>query len=136
MFYILLGYRLQMISSIWAKLEIAKSIQLQMWKSFTITSIFNKCLDKLITSITTKPYILTENSISLNLFKIHQVLSWAYFLSLTLWRLEAKKTPIRSQKWEEGVDFLKNIFTKRCSTTSKNPWRIQSDLSYDLSYEK
>ena len=42
------------------------------------------------------------------------------------------KTSLGGQKWHEGVDLLKKVFNKSFSTTSKTPWRVQSDLSYDL----
>jgi hypothetical protein len=42
------------------------------------------------------------------------------------------KTPVKGQKWHEGVDVLKKKFNKSFSTTSKTPKRVQSDLSYNL----
>ena len=30
---------------------------------------------------------------------------------------------------------MKNLFNKSCSTTSKNPYQVQSDLSYNLRVE-
>ena len=46
------------------------------------------------------------------------------------------KTPLRGQKWHEGVDLLKKVINENCSATSKTPWRLQSDLSYDLRQER
>jgi hypothetical protein len=42
---------------------------------------------------------------------------------------------VRGQKRHEGVDLLEKVFNKSCSTTSKPPYRIQSDLSYNLRLE-
>ena len=36
----------------------------------------------------------------------------------------------------EGVNLLKKAFNESCSATSKTPYRIQSDLSYDLRVER
>ena len=36
----------------------------------------------------------------------------------------------------EGVNLLKKVFNESCSATSKTPYRIQSDLSYDLRVER
>ncbi len=45
-------------------------------------------------------------------------------------------TPLRGQKRQEGVDLLKKVFNESFSATSKTPWRIKSDLSYDLRQER
>ena len=36
----------------------------------------------------------------------------------------------------EGVNLLKKVVNESCSATSKTPYRIQSDLSYDLRVER
>ena len=54
-----------------------------------------------------------------------------YFWPQRSWRLLEAKTPLRGQKWHEGVHLLKKNI-KSCSTTSKTPWWLQSDLSYDF----
>ena len=36
----------------------------------------------------------------------------------------------------EGVNLLKKVFNESCSVTSKTPYRIQSDFSYDLQVER
>ncbi len=36
----------------------------------------------------------------------------------------------------EGVNLLKTVCNESCSATSKTPYRIQSDLSYDLRVER
>ena len=46
------------------------------------------------------------------------------------------KTPFGGQKYHEGVDLLKRVFNESFSAPSKTPWRIQSDLSYDLRLER
>ena len=46
------------------------------------------------------------------------------------------KTPLRGQKMHEGVNLLKKVFNESCSVTSKTPYRIQSDFSYDLQVER
>ena len=35
----------------------------------------------------------------------------------------------------EEVDLMKKMFNKSCSTSSKTPYRVQSDLSYNLRVE-
>ena len=85
------------------------------------------------TSIRAKPYILQKICFQglcskfLGFWHGH-----GYFWPLRSYRLlEAKNTPRRPKKaW--GVDILKKVFNKSCSATSKTPWQIQSDLSYDL----
>ena len=46
------------------------------------------------------------------------------------------KTPFGGQKYHEGVDLLKRVFNESFSAPSKTPWRIQSDLGYDLRVER
>ena len=41
-----------------------------------------------------------------------------------------QKTPLRGQKWHEGVNLLNKVFNESCSATSKP--RVQSDLNYNL----
>ena len=36
----------------------------------------------------------------------------------------------------EGVNLWKKVFNESFSATSKTPWRIQSDLIYDLRQER
>ena len=36
----------------------------------------------------------------------------------------------------EGVDLLEKVFNESFSASSKTPWRIQSDLGYDLRVER
>ena len=47
----------------------------------------------------------------------------------------AKNTPLEAKNgMKESIYWKKN--NQSCSTTSKNPWRVQSDLSYDYSQER
>ena len=38
----------------------------------------------------------------------------------------------KHQKSYEGVDLLKKVFDKSFSATSKTPYRVQSDMSYNF----
>ena len=64
--------------------------------------------------------------------------SWGFDMGMVIFDLRGHggcwrpKTPLPGLKWHEGVDILKKVYNKSCSATSKTPWRIQSDLSYDL----
>jgi hypothetical protein len=40
-----------------------------------------------------------------------------------------------AKKKHEGVYLIENVFDKSCSTTSKTPEWVQSDLSYNLCAE-
>ena len=46
------------------------------------------------------------------------------------------KTPLGGQNYHERVDLLKKVFNESFSAPSKTPWRIQSDLGYDLRVER
>ena len=46
------------------------------------------------------------------------------------------KTPLGGQNYHEGVDLLKKVFNESFSALSKTPWRIQSDLVYNLHVER
>ena len=58
------------------------------------------------------------------------------FLTSDLMEAARGQKPLRCRKWHEGVNLLKKVFNESCSATSKTPYRIQSDLSYDLRVER
>ena len=92
-------------------------IQQSAWQS--ISSIFDNCSNRLITSITAKPYIqhksfftqFVQNSLSFNM--------GIFFYLHPHEGCQRPKTPLRARNWHEGVDLLKKVFNKKCSTTSK-----------------
>ena len=46
------------------------------------------------------------------------------------------KTPLGGQNYHERVDLLKKVFNESFSAPSKTPWRIQSNLGYNLWVER
>ena len=100
---------------------------------YTTIGIHRCTFDVEIVSITTKPCVL-----QLFLFQwlCCKYLAWwhghSHFWPQRSWRLlEAKNTAGRPKKaWKSW--FIKKVFNRSFSTTSKTSYRIQSNLSYDL----
>ena len=88
----------------------------------SISSIFDKCPGRLIMRFTAKPYILWKSSFHWICSKFYKFQHGHDFSDL--WPHEGcsrPKTPLGGQKRHEGVELLKRVFNKSCSTTSKTP---------------
>ena len=82
-----------------------------------ISSIFEKCPDRFILNIMTKPCMQQKTLFHWIRFNM----GINFFWPPISWRLlEAKNTPQR-QKWHEGVNLWKEVFNESCLATSKTP---------------
>ena len=79
-----------------------------------ISSIFDKCPDRLITSITAKPYTIQNISFHWICSKFQH--GHNCFWTSTSWRT---KTSLRGQKWHERVDLLKKFLIKGAQQPQK-----------------
>ena len=70
----------------------------------------------------------TEYFISLNLFKI----LYRHFFLPPPMAVKGQKHPSVAKNVMKELIYLKKFLNKSCLTTSKTPWQVQSDLSYDF----
>ena len=102
-----------------------------------ISLIIQGCPHRVILRFTAKPYILCKGLFHRICSKFYKVKhGHEFFWPPASWRLVEAKNTSWKPKYAWRSQFMEESVKWKFLSTSKNPKRIQSDLSYDLRQER